>query len=77
MSINAWINFVLYATLGKMGGVKQIAWALRTQQEVITLPCEIEPHPVIPISQHEFDAIEARLAPPWLADNALPNEQVI
>jgi hypothetical protein len=46
-------------------GVRQIAWALRTQQEVITLPCEMKPRP-IELTAQAFEAIARRLDPPWL-----------
>jgi hypothetical protein len=51
-------------------GARQIAWALRTQQEVITMPCEIEPKPLPELPHAAFAAIARRLDPPWLYDSS-------
>jgi hypothetical protein len=50
-------------------GARQIAWALRTQQEVITMPCEIAPEPMPELPHAAFAAIARRLDPPWLDDS--------
>ena len=47
-------------------GAKQIEWALRTQKEVITMPCQIEPRPYVEMACDEFEALAKRLDPPWL-----------
>ncbi len=47
-------------------GAQQIAWALATQHEVITVPIEgLVPEP---IDVTDSDALDQRLAPPWFLD---------
>jgi hypothetical protein len=52
-------------------GARQIAWALRTQREVITMPCDgIDPRPATELPRAAFEAIARRLDPPWLDDDS-------
>lgn len=62
-------------------GVRQIAWSLRTQREVITTPLEFPPAiDVDDIDHPPVAELDGRLAPPWISrfycdDTATPRGQ--
>jgi hypothetical protein len=58
-----------------LNGVRQIEWALRTQQEVITSPCEIDPKPLPAPAPAELARLDRRLSPPWISLSALTPSQ--
>ena len=60
-------QFALRHPLMGREGQRQIAWALQTQQEVITEPVAEIPLAPCEVDDDELADLEARLAPPWLS----------
>lgn len=54
---------ILHPFMGA-NGARQVAWALRTQQEVITAPIDALPLAVDVIDHH---ALDRKFGPPWVA----------
>jgi hypothetical protein len=59
--------FALQHPLMGAEGARQIAWSLLTQREIITEPvADLQPDRVPDLSAPALQALERRLAPPWI-----------